>query len=398
MGKNLSTNLIHTGDGQVCKKLAKTASVPETFPIYLTSVYAFDDVPSLDAIYDHKADGYIYGRSASPNADAASSILAAADQGEGALLFASGMASITAAILSSVKTGDHLIASDVLYGGVRDFMENELSRFGVDVTFINLLTEDPTPHIRDSTKLIYAETISNPLMEVPDIEALSRTAHAHNLLFFVDNTFATPIIARPLELGADAALYSVTKYLGGHSDITGGAVVASRGELIEKIRRLQTLYGAVASPSDCWLLARSMRTLSLRVKRHAENAAAVARFLESHPKVEKVFYPGLESSPSYERARRQFKDGLCGGMLSINLRGSEGEASAMIEEMKMIHFVPSLAGTATTVSYASKTSHRFYGASERERLGITMSQLRFSIGLEEPEDIIQDISAALDKI
>lgn len=396
-GEKLSTKLIHSGDGQLCKKLGRTASVPETFPIYLTSVFAFDDVPSLDAIYEHEADGYVYGRMAGPNADAVSGILAEAEGGGDALVFSSGMAAITTSILTFVKTGDHVISSNVLYGGVHDYMANELARFGVEVTFLDLLAEDPSPHIRPNTKLIYTETISNPLMEVPDIEALSKTAHEHGLLLFVDNTFATPVVARPLELGADAALYSVTKYLGGHSDITGGAVVA-RDEIIQKIRRYQVLYGAILGPSDCWLLARSLRTLSLRVRRHSENAGAVARFLESHPMIERVYYPGLDSSRSHGRASRQFENGLFGGMLSANLRGGELEASSMIKEMKMISFVPSLAGTATTVSYAAKTSHRFFDAKKREQLGITASQLRFSIGLEEPEDIIADMSSALDRV
>jgi methionine-gamma-lyase len=396
-GKRLSTELIHTGDGRVCRDLARTASVPETFPIYLTSVFSFDDVPSVDAIYDHEADGYIYSRMSNPNADAASSILAAADGGERALVFSSGMAAITTAILSFVRSGDHIISSNVLYGGVYDYMSNELARFGVEVTFLDLLREDIIPHVRPNTKLVYTETICNPLMEVPDIESLARSAHSRGLLLLVDNTFATPVVARPLSLGADIALYSVTKYLGGHSDITGGAVVAN-AELTAAIKRCQTLYGAILGPSDCWLLARSMRTLDLRMKRHSANAMAAARFLETHPLVGRVFYPGLESSGSFERARRQFNGGLFGGMLSVNLRGGAAEAEAMIREMKMISFVPSLAGTATTVSYAVKTSHRFYEKAELDRLGITPNQLRFSIGLEDADDIIAELSSALEAL
>ncbi|MDR1885388.1 MAG: aminotransferase class I/II-fold pyridoxal phosphate-dependent enzyme [Synergistaceae bacterium] len=395
--KKLSTELIHTGDGQVCKALARTASVPETFPIYLTSVFAFDDVPSVDAIYEHEAEGYVYSRMSNPNADAASEIIAAAEGGGGALVFSSGMAAITTTILSLVGTGDHIISSSVLYGGVRDFMANELARFGVEVTFLDLATEDISPHVRPSTKLVYTETISNPLMEVPDIGALSARAHELGLRLLVDNTFATPVIARPLSLGADIVLYSVTKYLGGHSDITGGAVVADAA-LINAIKRYQVLYGATLGPSDCWLLARSLRTLDLRMKKHSENALEVARFLEQHPLAERVFYPGLESSGSHERALRQFTPGLFGGMLSVNLKGGASAAEAMIREMKMISFVPSLAGAATTVSYAIKTSHRFYDRAELERLGITPGQLRFSIGLEDACDIIAELSSALDRI
>ncbi|MDR2180538.1 MAG: aminotransferase class I/II-fold pyridoxal phosphate-dependent enzyme [Synergistaceae bacterium] len=395
--KKLSTELIHTGDGQVCKEMRNVASVPETFPIYLTSVFAFDDVPSVDAIYEREAEGFIYSRMANPNMDAVSRILAAADEGEKALVFSSGMAAITTSILSFVKTGDHIVASSVLYGGTYDYLANELARFGVETTFVDLLKEDLAPRIRPNTRLVYTETISNPLMEVPDIAAVSQTAHEHGALLFVDNTFATPAIVKPLSLGADAVLYSATKYLGGHSDITGGAVVA-RGGIIDTIKRFQVLYGAVPSPSDCWLLARSLRTLDLRMRKHSENALAVAKFLETHPKAEKVFYPGLASSPSYERAQRQFIGGRCGGMLSVNLRGGIKEASALIAELAMIAFVPSLAGTATTVSHPVKTSHRFYSGDALTKAGITPGQLRFSIGLEEAEDILEDLAQALDKI
>lgn len=395
--KNLSTRLIHTGDGNTYKKIAQSASVPEVLPIYLTSVFAFDDVPSVDAIYEKEAEGYIYSRMANPNTDAAGAILAAADGGDGALVFSSGMAAITTTILSFVQAGDHIISSPVLYGGVYDYLSNELKRFGVETTFVNFLEDDIESHIRPNTKLIYTETISNPLMEVPDIPQIAKIAHRHGLTFLIDNTFATPVVAKPLSLGADAVLYSVTKFIGGHSDIVGGAVVGS-AEIIARVKRFQVLYGAILGPTDSWLLARSLRTLELRVQKHCENALKVAEFLESHPKVEKVFYPGLESSPHHKRAKRQFEKGRYGGMLSINLKGGEKEASALIKELETIKFVPSLAGTATTLSYAAKTSHRFYSKAELEAAGITLGQLRFSIGLEDSGDIIQELYAALGKI
>jgi methionine-gamma-lyase len=397
--KKLSTELIHTGDGQFCKELAKTASVPETFPIYLTSVFAFDDVPSVDAVYERASESYIYSRMANPNADAVSRILAAAEGSEDAkaLVFASGMAAITTAVLSFVKTGDHIVASNVLYGGVYDYFANELPRFGVEVTFADLVKEDAASLVRPGTKLIYTETLSNPLLEVPDLAALSKTAHDRGLLLFVDNTFATPVIAKPLELGADIALYSATKYLGGHSDVTLGAVTG-RAPLIDAVKRFQTLYGAAASPSDCWLLARSLRTLELRVKKHSENALRVAEVLESHPKVERVFYPGLPASPSHGRAKRQFTGAGFGGMLSADIRGGMKAASALIGELETILFVPSLAGTATTVSYPVKTSHRSYSAEALEKAGVAEGQLRFSVGLEDADDILEELSRALGKI
>ncbi|MDR1915083.1 MAG: aminotransferase class I/II-fold pyridoxal phosphate-dependent enzyme [Synergistaceae bacterium] len=394
--KHLSTELIHTGDGRICRELGASLSAPETLPIYLTSVFAFDDVESADAVYEHESDGYIYSRMANPNADAVSKIIASADGTETALVFSSGMAAITTAILSFVKTGDHIVASNVLYGGVHDYLSNEVKRFGIETTFANFAKEDISKLIRPNTKIVYVETISNPLMDVPDIAELAEAAHANGALLFVDNTFATPVVARPHSLGADVVLYSATKYLGGHSDIVGGAASA-KSSLIDEIKRYQVLYGSIMSPSDCWLLARSLRTLELRMKRHSSNAVAVADFLSAHPGVEKVFYPGLPDSPSHEAAKRQFLGGNFGGMLSVNLKGGARAASSLIKELDMIQFVPSLAGTATTVSYAIKTSHRHYHPEELDAIGIIPGQVRFSIGLEDVDDIVRDISRALGK-
>ncbi|MBQ8525768.1 MAG: aminotransferase class I/II-fold pyridoxal phosphate-dependent enzyme [Clostridia bacterium] len=397
MSKKISTKLIHTGDGQYYKKLNTYKSVPEVLPVYNTSVFAFDDVPSVDAIYDKEAEGYIYTRIRHPNNDAVSSILAAADGAEDGVVFSSGMSAITISILAAVSSGDHIISSPVLYGGVHDYLQNELKRFGVEVIFVDFNRDNIEKYIQPNTKLIYTETICNPLLEVPDICKVSEIAKKHNLLFYIDNTFATAIVARPLELGADVVIYSATKYLSGHSDIVAGAAVG-RTDIIEKIRSKLVLYGAILGATDSWLLARSLRTLDLRVKKHSENALKVAEFLEKHPKIEKVFYPGLKSSPDFERAKSQFQNGLYGGMLSVNLKGGEKEASIVIKSMPEIKYVPSLAGTATTVSYAAKTSHRFYNREDLEKCGITFGQLRFSIGLEDADDIIEEIDTALEKI
>lgn len=395
--KKLSTKLIHTGDGQDYKKIAQSASVPEVLPVYLTSVFAFDDVPSVDDIYDHKADGYIYSRIKHPNTDAVADILATAEGAEDALLFSSGMSAIILSILAVVSSGDHIIASPVLYGGVHDFLQNELKRFGVEVTFVDIINDDIEKYIKPNTKLIYTETICNPLLEVPDLKKTADIAHKHGLLFYVDNTFATSVVVSPYKFGTDLVLYSTTKFLGGHSDIVGGAAVG-KADVIARVRPKLVLYGAVLSPMDAWLLARSLRTLELRVTKHSQNALKVAQFLEKHPKIEKVFYPGLESSPDHERAAAQFNNGLYGGMLSANLRGGEREASIVISSMPTIKYVPSLAGTATTVSYAAKTSHRAYTKEQLDEAGITYGQLRFSIGLEDADDIIAEIDAALEKI
>ena len=390
----MSSRLIHNGDGQFQRRLAASASLPETFPLYLTSVFTFDDAEAVDAIYEKKAEGYIYYRMASPNADAAATIVSAVEGSEDALVFSSGMAAVAAAVLSLVRSGDHLIASPVLYGGTREFFANELGRFGVEASFTGPGRGTIASLARPNTRLIYTETISNPLMEVPDIREWAGEAGRLGIPLVVDNTFATPAVARPLALGADIVVYSATKYLGGHSDIIAGAVAGSRDRL-DGIRRFRTLYGTILGPVECWLLARSLRTLDLRMARHSENGLKAARFLENHPKVEKVFYPGLASSPSHAIAAGQFVNGRFGGMLSFNLRGGEKDALGLIRALRGIPFAPSLAGVATTLSYAIKTSHRLYSRLDLEEAGITAGQLRLSVGLEDVGDIISALEDGL---
>lgn len=395
MSKNLSAKLIHTGDGQYQKKLNKAQTVPETFPVYLTSVFAFDDVLSVDNIYEKKSDGYIYSRIAAPNSDAVCEILKAADGAAGAAVFSSGMAAITSSVLAFAQSGDHIISAPVVYGGVNTFFSKEIGRLGIEVDFVDFAKEDFSKYIKPNTKIVYAETISNPLMEVPDIPAISKIARKNGLLLIIDNTFATPAVCEPLSLGADIAVYSATKYLGGHSDIIGGAACLKSPEIAAKLKEKQVIYGNVLGAMDCWLLARSLRTLDLRMKKHCANALKVADFLNAHPKIEKVFFPGIKSSPYYKSAKSQFNDGLFGAMMSINLKGGAKAAVSLINKLEEIFFVPSLAGTPTTVSYSAKTSHRFYKKEDRERLGIGDNQVRLSVGLEDSDYIIDQLSKAL---
>jgi len=397
-GKNIKTRLAHAGDNELAKKISSGVSVPKVLPIYMSSVFSFDDVPSLDAVYAKEADGYVYSRMSNPGTDAAEEVLAAAEEAEGALVFSSGMAAIINAIIANVQAGDHIVSSPVLYGGVYDYFKHELPRFGVEVTFVDF--EDTAAlesAILPNTKIVYTETISNPLMEVMDLPAIGKIAHAHGCKFVVDNTFATAAVAQPLKLGADIVVYSTTKYLGGHSDLIGGAVVANK-ENIDQIRRCFTLYGAIMGPFEAWLLCRSLRTLDLRMEQHSKNALKVAQFLEKHPKVERVYYPGLESSRYKALADKMFVNGRCGGMLSADIINGEAGASALIKACKTIKFVPSLAGFSTTISYPAKTSHRAYSPEDMKAAGISMGQLRFSIGIEDPDDIIAELDEALAEV
>ena len=247
------------------------------------------------------------------------------------------------------------------------------------------------------TKLVYGETIANPLMSVPDIQHLADVAHANGAKLFIDNTFATSIIAKPIKYGADLVIYSATKYLGGHDDLVGGAVVGSE-EIIKSLSFYLGLYGANLGATESWLLARSLRTLPLRVKKMAENGLALAKFFESHPKVEKVYYPGLESSPSKALADKQFEGNGYGGMLCVNFKGGQKEIDKLISNLQLVRFVPTLAGVGTTLTYPPRASHRDLSPDELAAIGITMGQIRLSSGLEDTDDLLNDFDQALAKM
>lgn len=395
--KSDTTKYIHTGNGELCYELNKALTVPETFPVYLSSAYIFDSIDPIDKICDEGTPGYAYFRLGNPNADAASMILAAGDGAEKGLVFASGMAAITTSILAVVKPGDHIVASPIIYGESFYFLKYELKRWGVETTFIDFNTQDAANYIRPNTTLIYGETIANPLMSVPDMRYLADVAHANGALLFIDNTFATSIIAKPLKFGADLVLYSATKYLGGHDDIVGGAVLGSE-KLIKKINFYLGLYGSNLGATESWLLARSLRTLPLRVRKMSENALALAKFFEKHPKVEKVYYPGLDSSPCKDWADSQFEGNGYGGMLCVNFKGGQAEVDRLIKNLQIVRFVPTLAGVGTTLTYPPRASHRDLSPQELAEIGITMGQIRLSAGLEEAVDLLADFEQALEKL
>ena len=397
MSKGLRTRLTHAGGNSAAKRAAKSVSVPKVLPIYMSSVFSFDDVESLDGVYEGKESGYVYSRMANPSVENLEELLAAAENCDAAVAFGSGMAAIVTAILANVGKGDHILSSPVLYGGVYDFLKNEIPRFGVEVDFVDFINDDIEKHIKPNTKVIYTETITNPLMEVMDIPGIAGIAHNRGAKLIVDNTFATPVIFRPLEHGADFSAQSGTKYLGGHSDILCGALCSNREEAA-KVRKLLTLYGGIISPFDAWLLTRSMRTLELRVRQHSENAQKLAEYFESHPKIGRVYYPGLKSSEFHPLAARLFDSGLCGGMLGAEIAGGERAACKFIAACETVKLVPSLAGITTSISYPAKTSHRSYTKEELEKCGISTGLLRFSTGLENIEDVIDDFDRALKKV
>lgn len=392
MDKSFASKLVHLGE-----KSPESVTRTKSLPISMSSVFVFDDVETLDQIYDGEAKGYIYTRNGNPVHDALAEIMFNIEEGGDALVYSSGMAAITLSIISQVKAGDHIIAANVLYGGTFQFLKTELARFNIEVSFVDPINEDINPYFKSNTKVVYVETISNPMMEVVDLDKIAKITHQHGAILIVDNTFATPVICQPLTLGADIVAYSATKYLCGHSDVTAGIVVSSK-EIIKKIYPTGLLYGPTMSPFDAWLVVRSLRTLELRIIQHSNNALKLATYLETNPKISKVYYPGLSSSPTFDVAKRIFNNNLFGGMLSIDLANGEKGAYELIRNLETIKFVPSLAGVSTSTSYPAKTSHRALNDEELKKANISKGLIRVSTGLENVDDIIAEFEKALDKI
>lgn len=328
-----------------------------------------------------------------PNHVALHEKLASLENAETALVAASGMAAISTSLLSVLSTGDHLLAQDCLYGGTHDFVTKDLRTFGISYDFIDGNQPDSWQgKLRPNTKAIYVETITNPTMQVADHKAVVKFAKANGLVTLIDNTFASPVNFRPPELGFDLSLHSGTKYLNGHSDIVAGAVIG-RAALVEKVKlRLDHLGGSL-DPHACFLLHRGMKTLALRVRYQNESALKIARFLHNHPAMAKVNYPGLESHPQHSRARELF-DGF-GGMLSFELKGSTDMADRFMKSTRLPIKAPSLGGVETLLTRPVKTSHSGMSPEDRKALGITDGLIRMSVGIENPDDIIEDFDQAL---
>jgi len=327
-----------------------------------------------------------YTRLANPNRLQFEHLIATLEGGEVAAAFSSGIAAATAT-LQALRPGDHIIVPEDIYAGNRKMIKNIMMRWGLEADFIDMTAADNVKqHIRPETKLIWVETPSNPLMRITDIRELSSLAHEHDIRVIVDNTWPTPVNQLPLELGADLVLHSTSKYFGGHSDILGGAIVSKKNdELFEQIRFTQRMGGAVPSPYDCWLLSRSTRTLSYRMKGHNEHAEEIALFLSGHKNVSEVYYPGLDSHPQYETAKKQMKG--FGGMISFFIRGDGDDARRAVGKSKLIKRATSLGGVETT------WEHR--GSSEGKGSVSPPTLIRISVGLEHPEDLMEDLDQAL---
>ncbi len=366
---------------------------PEVPPIYQTSVYAFEDIAHVDRVLESEG-GYIYSRYGNPNRDMLGETIAKLANAEKGVTTASGMGAIAASILALVKSGDKILASHEVYGGTYTLLAKDLKKIGIEVEFVNMTDlEHVNAAMSDDVSLVYLETITNPTMRVCDQEAIVKMAKKFGVKVIVDNTFASPYVFKPMDIGVDVVVHSLTKYINGHSDVTAGVVLGNK-EFCEVVNEKVKSFGASLGPFDAWLTLRGLKTLPLRMERICANAKRVALFLEDHPNVNFVNYPGLASHSEHEIARKQFSRGF-GGMLSFEIKGGLGAAEKFIQDLEMIEYVPSLAGLATTLLHPVSTSHRPMPKEEREALGIRDGLIRLSIGIEPVEDIIEDLEKAL---
>lgn len=354
-------------------------------PIFQTSTYA------QAGLGEHK--GYEYSRTQNPTRTALQDCLAALENGQYGLAFASGMAA-EQTVLSLLSAGDHIVSCDDLYGGSYRIFERIMSRYNVETSYVpasNIAEYESA--IRPNTKLVWLETPTNPLLRLVDIAAVAEIAHRHNLLVVVDNTFASPYLQQPLNLGADIVIHSTTKYINGHSDVIGGAIVLNDANVYESLKFYQNAAGGVPSPFDAWLTLRGIKTLAVRMRQHEENAHAVARFLAEHPRVEKVYYPGLPGHPDYALARRQMHG--FGGMVSFQFKGVLADVDKMVRRFKVFTLAESLGGVESLVCHPASMTHGSIPKDIRESRGLTDTLLRLSVGIEDVEDILADLEQAL---
>jgi len=363
-------------------------------PIYQTSTFAFKNVQDGSAKFAGEKEGYIYTRLGNPTQNALEEKMAALEGAEAAIATASGMAAISSSVMAVAFAGDHILAHDCLYGCTHSLMEEILPRYGIEVTFADLSDLDNVDeNMQDNTKLVYLETPSNPTLNLVDIEEVSKKAHAAGAKVIVDNTFMTPYLQSPLELGADMVVHSATKYIGGHGDAIAG-VIAGKEEMLADIR-MTTLkdFGGIISPFNAWLLLRGLKTLPIRVDKHTQNAMEVAEFLEAHDKVEKVFYPGLESHPQHDLAKKQASG--FGSMISFELKGGHSAGEKMMNNVELATLAVSLGDVDTLIQHPASMTHAPVPREERLAAGITDGLVRISIGIEDVEDIIADLENSL---
>lgn len=383
-----ATAAIHRGG------LARPVYGEVCVPIFQTSTFGFPSVEAGVARFTGKEPGFIYTRMGNPTVQALEEGVAALEQGAAGHATATGMAAIAAVLMGLLGQGDHLLAGDCLYGPTHTVINRELPRFGISTTFVD--TADPgrvAEAIRPNTRMLFIETPANPTLKITDLAAAGRLTRERQILLVVDNTFATPHLQRPLTLGADIVIHSLTKYLNGHSDVLGGMVIVNNSAISRKIRRFLQLFGSTMDPYQAWLILRGMRTLALRVERAQANAGKIAEFLAQHPKVEWVSYPGLPHHPGHDIARRQM-DGF-GAMLCFGLKGGLEGGRALLNRLRLITLAVSLGGVESLIQHPASMTHAGVPREERLAAGIRDEMVRLSVGCEDAQDLIADLDQGL---
>ena len=383
-----ATLAVHAGESP-----CKVTGAVDT-PIYQSTTFAAVDSDEMAALYAGEKPGYTYSRYGNPTVHALEEKIAALEAGDAALAFGSGMAAISSAILGYVKAGDHVVAARSLYGATYDFLNRILPAMGASATFVqSTRSEDFEKAIQANTRLIYLETPSNPVLEILDLAELARIAHSHNIPSMVDNTFASPVLQQPLKLGVTVVVHAATKYLCGHGDAMGGAVIGPKDYISHLNLDVLRDFGGVMSPFNAWLILRGIHTLHLRVPAQCANAQKVAEFLAQHPKVERVNYPGLPGHPGHELAKRQMK--AFGAMMSFEAKGGYEGGKHVMDRVKVFLRAASLGDTRSLIVHSASTSHRAVPPEQRQAIGITDGLVRLSVGVEAVEDLIQDLDQAL---
>ena len=389
--RHKSTRAIHAG------KLEPTIFGEVSVPIFQTSTFAFPSAEEGAARFAGSAPGYIYTRLDNPTIAALETTLASLEGGGAAMAAATGMAAIATVFLTLLGRGDHVVATKCIYGATRVLLETELARFGVEVSFVDTSRIDNLqPALRPNTRMVYLESPTNPTMELTDLEAACAIARAAGALSVVDNTFASPYLQRPLELGADVVVHSLTKFINGHSDVVGGAIVVRDPALAKTLRRGLILFGGTMDPHQAWLIQRGVRTLPLRLEKAQENAARLAQFLAGHPKVTWVSYPGLARHPQHAIACRQM-DGF-GAMICFGVAGGVTAGARLMNSVRLITLAVSLGGVETLIEHPASMTHALVPRAEREEAGIRDELVRLSVGCEAYEDLEADLSQALEQV
>lgn len=368
-----------------------------TVPIYQTSTFKFKNAKHGADCFSGKSDGFIYTRIGNPTIRAFEQNIAQLENGYDGIATSSGMGAVSSVFFALLGAGSHIVSSDSVYGPTRGILEQDFIRFGVKATFVNTsIIENIEKAILPETKVLYIETPANPTMDITDIEACAKIAKKHNLVLVVDNTFCSPYLQKPLDLGADVVLHSITKFINGHADIVGGVIVTKEAALYKQIRHSMVYLGCNMDPTQAFMVLRGVKTLAIRIERAQENAMKVAQFLENHPKIAWIKYPGLPSHPQYELGKKQMKG--FGSMMSFGVKGGFAAGEKLMDNVHLALLAVSLGGVETLIQHPASMTHAAVSRENKLKAGITDDLVRYSVGIEDVEDIINDLKHGLDQI